>query len=287
MYDYLESNDDSLLMRSSGLWAAIKLDYLRRLIDAFETSMRDKWPIRNYIDLMAGPGKNRIRRAGQVLLGSPLIALKAKHPFTGYYFVDSNLKNTRALEERCQASPYHNRIQIMTGDCNLLVDDIVKDLKRNENQSLNLAFLDPEGLELHWNTVAKLARIRKMDFLINYPENGLTRSMAKLYLSETETRVDLFFGNRKWREIYARCMHKRGLHRDLIDQYRRQLQELGYQEVKRSDEVGLQEPLIRNIQKNAPLYRLIFASKNPLGEKFWRDITKRDVYGQRRLLDSL
>jgi len=286
MYQYLESVDDSLLMRSSGLWAAVKLDYLRRYIDLFETSMRDKWSIRNYIDLMAGPGKNRIRGTRQVLLGSPLIALNTKHPFTSYYFIDLDLKNTKVLEERCKASPYRERIHIKTGDCNLLVNDIVNELKLNENRSLNLAFLDPEGLELHWDTVAKLASIRRLDLVINYPEGGLTRSMAKFYQSSNVTNIDLFFGNSKWRSIYAECKQKRGVHRDLIDLYRVSLQQLGYQEVVRSDEVGGQEPLIRNSKRNAPLYRLIFASKHSLGDKFWRAITQRDVYGQRRLLDS-
>lgn len=47
-------------------------------------------------------------------------------------------------------------------------------------------------------------------------------------------------------------------------------------------EVG-DEPLMRNAQRNAPLYRLIFASKNPLGNEFWHKVTRRNVYGQRSL----
>jgi hypothetical protein len=40
---------------------------------------------------------------------------------------------------------------------------------------------------------------------------------------------------------------------------------------------------MRNTEKNAPLYRLLFASKNYLGNKLWREATSRDVDGQRRL----
>ncbi len=43
------------------------------------------------------------------------------------------------------------------------------------------------------------------------------------------------------------------------------------------------EPLIRNIVRQAPLYRLLFASKHPLGQEFWENIVQRNVYGQRRL----
>jgi three-Cys-motif partner protein len=171
----------------------------------------------------------------------------------------------------------------------MLVDQVEKELKINEDRSLNLAFLDPEGLELCWNTVAKLAGIRKMDLVINYPEGALNRMMGKVYQAPSKTLVDLFFGTHEWRRIYTRFrnQHKSGLHRELIDLYQSQLQKLSYTDVKRGDEAGGHEPLMQNIQRNAPLYRLIFASKSPLGEKFWHAVTRRDVYGQRRLLDSL
>lgn len=37
---YLDPQDDGLPLEDSGLWASDKLDYLRRYIDVFETSMR-------------------------------------------------------------------------------------------------------------------------------------------------------------------------------------------------------------------------------------------------------
>jgi len=49
MQSYLEPQDDGLLMRETGAWAAEKLDYLARYIDVFETAMRRKWPVRNMV----------------------------------------------------------------------------------------------------------------------------------------------------------------------------------------------------------------------------------------------
>ena len=63
---------------------------------------------------------------------------------------------------------------------------------------------------------------------------------------------------------------------------KKQLISLGYQEVRQSDEM-LAEPLIRNKRRNAPLYRLLFASKHPLGDEFWQKIIRRDVYGQKQM----
>lgn len=278
---YLKPEDDGLTMREAGIWARAKLDYLARYIAVFEASMRGKWPLRNYVDLLAGPGKNRVRETGAVLLGSPLLALTTRYPFTGYYFVEYDQANAEALRRRCDAWTDPARIRIQRGDCNVVVDGIVAELRRGGG-SLNLAFLDPAGLELHWATVAKLASLRRMDLILNYPENGLTRNMRQAFHSSGDTAVDRFFGDRGWRAIYDEWQHTRrfALHRRLIDWYKRRLADLGYRDVRGGD-----EPLMRNVRRNAPLYRLLFASKHPLGERFWHEVTGRDVHGQRRLFE--
>ncbi len=285
MPPYLEPQDDGLPMRQAGPWAADKLDYLARYINVFETAMREKWAVRYYIDLLSGPGKNRVRETGEILLGSPLIALTTPHPFTHYIFADLDPQNTRALQERCSASPYRDRVTVLTGDCNELVGQIVARIQPGDRRSLNLAFLDPEGMELHWATVEQLARLRRMDLIINYPQGGLQRCMKRAFETNPPTEVDYFFGDTAWRQIYAE--HRRGrlpepLHFRLLNLYKSNLEKLGYQ-VRRDLDTG-DSPLIRNAQRKAPLYRLLFASKHPLGNEFWERITHREPSGQRRLL---
>ena len=96
--------------------------------------------------------------------------------------------------------------------------------------------------------------------------------------------MDRFFGDRDWRKTHKRYHDKEEqfIHRRLMDHYKEKLQHLGYKEVLRDDEVG-SEPLIRNAKTKAPLYRLLFASKHPLGQKFWHEVTRRDVHGQAHL----
>ena len=96
----LDPIDDGLTLRPSGAWAMQKLDYLMRYIDVFETSMRQKWQRRAYIDLFAGPGKCVDRKTGEVFLGSPLVALTTRYPFTEYWFVDKEQPNIDALSAR-------------------------------------------------------------------------------------------------------------------------------------------------------------------------------------------
>ena len=283
MQNYLQPEDDGLLMLPSGNWAAIKLDYLARYIDIFETAMRNKWAIRNYIDLLAGPGKNRVRNSKTILLGSPLLALTTPHPFTGFYFADKSPKYMETLKQRCTHSPLYNRVDIRIGDSNELVNDIVAHLKRDDKHSLNLAFLDPYGLELHWTTVAKLASLQRMDLIIHYSQMGFNRFMRTAYKSDSQTAVDIFFGSENWRDVFAKWHNKPGLHRELINLYKTQLKDLGYMDVFQGDEFLGNEPLIRNQLKNVPLYRLLFASKHNLGQRFWQEVVRRDFYGQRRL----
>lgn len=283
MLSYLQPIDDGLSMQVFGTWTETKLDYLSRYIEIFETAMREKWRIRNYIDLLAGPGKYRVKNSNKILLGSPLLALSTTHPFTGYFFVDKSRKYTDTLKKRCSVSSIYNRVRIRTGDCNELVQDIIDQLKADDNRSLNLAFLDPNGLELHWSTVKKLASMQRMDLIIHYSQMGFTRYMRSASMEESETAVDLFFGGREWRNIYKTMEGKRGLQRAMIDFYKSNLRLLDYSIVFQGDEDLGNEPLIRNTLRNVPLYRLIFASKHNLGHKFWKEVIRRDIYGQRRL----
>ena len=289
MNTYLQPEDDGLPIREFGSWVAEKLDYLKRYIDIFVTAMHGKpWRRMHYIDLFAGSGKCRAGK--RVYLGSPLLALTARYPFTDYFFVDINKENVVTLQQRCMASPWHKHVRVLQGDGNKVVHKIVDHILAVDSEylegqwpSLNLAFLDPDGLELEWSTVETLARVNRMDLIIHYPQGGLNRSMKQAFRSEEETRVDRFFGDREWRKIYQKWRaHRGGLHRELMDYYKSRLQRLGYKETRRDDEVG-DEPLIRNAKRNAPLYRLLFASKHPLGEKFWKEVVRRDVHGQRRM----
>jgi len=247
----------------------------------------------NYIDLFAGPGKCFVPETQAIYLGSPLIALSATHPFTDYFFVDldDDADNTTALRERCNASLLKESVRCDKGDGNVKVHDIVAQIlsvdqayKPGQWSSLNLAFLDPTGIDLQWETVIALAKPYAMDLIIYYPQLGLERNMPKQFKSHEPNKIDLFFGSIEWRRIFEKYRDKEiGLHRHLMDHYKENLNQLGYAEVLRDDETG-DEPLIRNADKNASLYRLLFASKNPLGNDFWHKVISRDAYGQGRLL---
>lgn len=282
----LETTDDNLLLRKhGGLWTYDKLYYLNAYLDRFIVSMRNKnWRSLNYIDLFAGPGKNQLPDE-RVVLGSPMLALSQKQSFDRYFFSDLDNANIEALKIRCSGFPSeYPKITFEVGDANQVVERVVNTILAIDKPisdkwpSLNLAFLDPEGLELHWETVERLAS-RRTDMIIYYPQMGITREAPLEIQQSPLTKIDLFFGDTGWRQIYQKYQQREVtfLHRALLDYYKKKLGMFGYLYDP------LPEPKFTN-SKDATLYRLLFVCKHPLGNKFWADVTKNLPSGQLRLM---
>jgi three-Cys-motif partner protein len=227
MDKYLLPEDDGLPARTFGKWTTVKLDYLQRYIDLFETSMCSKpWCARCYIDLFSGTGKFQVENQSGYHLGSALLALTTKHPFTHYFFVDQSPENIDIFSKRCEKTTNFKK-RFYVGDANKRINEVVEeeikaiDQNRSKNQwtSLNLAFLDPDGLELEWETVKTLASVRKMDLIIFYSQSGLTRNFDNCLNLDSDTVIDKFFGDREWRKIYKSSKRGEtlGVHRKLID----------------------------------------------------------------------
>jgi three-Cys-motif partner protein len=283
---YLFQQDDGLPLRTSGSWAEIKLDYLNRYLDIFTSSMKAKpWRSINYIDLFSGPGKCKIRDTKRILLGSPLLSLGLTNVFDKYFFVDSNQENIDSLKKRCCISPLFSKINFYLGDCNNIISQIINEIEKIDKlfingkwSSLNIAFLDPEGLELEWSTIELLGKMYRMDLVIYYPQFGLEREMGKEIEINPPTKIDTFFGDSEWRDLYKKWKSGKlpSIHLALMSHIQDKLTKLGYVDIKDSGS----SPLMRNKKRNAPLYRLMLESKDPLGKQFWQEVIKRDVHGQ-------
>lgn len=267
---FLLPEDDGLVCRASQPYAIEKLKAVYTYINIMTTSMRNKpWRARFYIDLQAGPGKNKI--GSQYHLGSPLIALTTEHSFTHYRFNEWDDENNSVLRQRVDASPLKEKVNIYQQDVNKVVFEICAEIDRIDNSrdfanmwsSLNLAFLDPEGLELHWETVERLAKIRKMDMIINFSTSGILRNIGKGNLEIVNT----FFGTEAWQQSYRPTANATAKRRILIDFYLQRLQQFGYH-------TDVDPDIVFKNSNNVQVYSLIFASKNELGDKFWQQAAK-------------
>jgi three-Cys-motif partner protein len=271
----LKNARDGLALRCVGDWAKEKYDYLRRYIDIFETSMKNKWRERNFIDLFAGPGICMTRGLEEEIPGSPMLGIQCPHPFTGYFFIDKNSVCIDSLKIRCRNTSLFDKIRFFEEDCNLVVKDITGQI---HERSLNLAFIDPTGLDIGFLTIKKLTENKRIDVIINFPiGTSINRNWEKL-ISKEGSKLDEFMGSDGWRDYYKKTVIQgdESIARALLSYYRKKLESIGYMSLR----IGT-EKLVRSSTKNLPLYYLIFASKSRLGHEFWKKLGLVEPYGQR------
>jgi three-Cys-motif partner protein len=242
--------------------------FLTRYVDAFTTSMKDKWAGLHYIDLFAGAGIEKLRESGDLDWASPLIAAQAPTPFTRLHLCEKNKRKYHALGQRVRR--FARDPQVLCGDANDKIDGIVEEIPRG---ALSLAFLDPYGLHLAFDTLRKLAEIRA-DLIILFPDHmDALRNWERHYLSDPNSNLDKCLGKgADWRSILNSKPHSQ-LAAALRELYVGRIRSLGYTVFEYQ----------RIYAKGHPLYVLILCSRHELAGRLWRAISKKEPDGQRRL----
>jgi three-Cys-motif partner protein len=259
--------DDGLYVQEVKEHSKHKHYFLLRYIDAFTTSMREKWEL-HYIDLFAGAGIERLAESGKLDWGSPLIAAQAPYAFARLHLCEKNKRKFDALVrrvERLSANP-----QVLHGDANEEIDNIVGEIPPG---TLSLAFLDPYGLHLAFDTLRKLSAIRA-DLIIFFPDHmDALRNWEQHYLEDPDSNLDRCLGSgADWRSILNETPHARWAE-VLRELYVRQIKSVGYTEFEYQ----------RIHTKGHPLYILILCSRSTLASKLWRGISGKEPDGQRTL----
>lgn len=261
--------DDGLLIPIVGQWSSDKHYYLSRYMDAFTTSMREKWDGLHYIDVFAGAGIERLKEARTLEWGSPMLAAHTRFPFSRLHLCEKSKAKNKALTARI--SQIRPDSQILCGDANERIDEIVREVPARD--TLSLAFLDPYGLHLEFETLRKLSDVRA-DLIIFFPDHmDALRNWEEYYLRDPNSNLDRCLGpGADWRSIVdtTPADHLAEVLRDL---YVNQIRSLGYCEFEYQ----------RIITKGHPLYILIFCSRSKLAAKLWRGISLKESDNQRRL----
>lgn len=266
---------DNLPARLVGDWSEDKHYYLKHYIDIFSAGMHKKWPTRVFVDLFSGPGMCCSRESGKFFDGSPLLALKAAHPFTDYHFSELDPTASQALKKRCAQFKDKGTINLYSGDCNSVAAKIAAKVPAN---ALSLAFIDPTGLDISLSAIADLTKGKRMDLIILFASGmSIKRNIDKWGAKAESAKMDSFFGGTDWRPIYEKNKADfPGMTKDLLALYALKLKKLGY----------MMEPdqaiQVKN-SRNLPLYVLLFASKDRLGLDFWRKGMKIEPNQQRGL----
>ncbi len=239
-----------------------------RYIDAFTTSMKNKkWQGLHYIDLFAGAGIEKLETSQKLDWGSPIIAAKAPYPFDRLHLCEKNKRKYNALITRVDKIKPDS--QVLHGDTNKEIHKIVEEIPQ---RTLSLAFLDPYGLHLDYETLGVLSNIRA-DLIIFFPDHiDALRNWEHNYLDNPDSNLDRCLGTgTNWRSVLneAPAQHRAEVLRNLyVDQLRKQLSytEFEYERIS---------------FKGHPLYVLIFCSRHKIAAKLWRGISGKKPDGQR------
>jgi len=271
-YQELAVASDGLAARLTGPWVHDKNFYVERFLSIFSRGVARKWAGKlSYVDLFAGPGRSVIRGSQEEIEGSPVLALKVN--FARYVFVDVP-DVLSALSSRLANHPKLPEISFIEGNCNERIDVILKALPANH---LTLAFIDPTGLQIHFNTIKRLVHKRKVDLLMTIQFGMGIRMNLPLYAKTEGRGLSAFLGNSEWQKDVRAGGSISQVGRRILDRYVAQLRGLNYRTVED------REIYIRSDQNNLLLYLMVLASRHRLGEKFWREATKILPSGQRRL----
>jgi three-Cys-motif partner protein len=266
---------DGYPARRVGGWSKEKLHYVQRYCSIFSSGMRNLWLHRVYVDLFCGPGRCIIEGTGEEIDGSPVIAYKTQPAFTRLLYNDIDPKAISALKSRTTTLGA-TEAGYFTLDCNEAVEPITRELDALPvNSSLSLCFIDPTNWQMRFSSVERLTRGRRMDLIVVFHSAYMKRVM------HLEQALTAFFGDDhsapEWREIYARAKRDgSSVTRAFLDHYRQHLERIGY--VAFHDQVSVNLDFAR-----MPLYQMLFASKHPRGEDFWRKIAGKQHGGQLRL----
>lgn len=259
-----------------GSWSLEKLELLRKYLQAYVTVLKNQSLIKGYeyIDGFAGTGKPKTRDEERYVEGSPRVALALATPFTRYHFIEISDWRIQKIEQMKRDFP-DRKIAIYPGDCNrVLCDQIIPSLLWSSYKRA-IAFLDPFGMSLEWDTLKAIASARTIEVLVNFPVMDINRNVRlknKNRISEeSRERMGRFWGPGWEGEIFE---ERQGLFEIETVLKPQSAKELGYRYQNRLLEIFrfCTIPVVLRNSTNAPLYCLIFAGHNKTGANIAEDI---------------
>lgn len=267
--------DDGLFLPVVGSWASDKHSKIGYYASLFSASMKNKWDCRVFIDLFAGAGKAKIKGSGDIVPGSPLVALDVQEPFDHYVFCELNEDSADALEKRVANHFPERNAKVLNTDSNEHVDQVLNLLPAfgPSYKGLTFCFVDPYTTKnLHFSTLRKISSSIYVDFVVLIPSFMDIRRNEHNYTKPTCSILDDFLGTDRWRAEWASGQSPiRDFGVFVADCFGRQMAALDYHYDGPEDFETVRQAEDRRLH----LYHLGFFSRNKLGVKFWKETRKR------------
>jgi three-Cys-motif partner protein len=267
-----------------GYWSQVKLDIVRDYASAYSKILAKQPRLQHvYVDAFAGAGLHQLKATGDLVPGSPLNALAVKPPFKDLHLVDLDGAKVANLRALVGARP---DVHLYEGDCNRILIDQIFPKIRYEDFRRGLCLLDPYGLHLTWDVIARAAAARTIEVFLNFPIMDMNRNALWTDPSSVDpndlSRMNSFWGDDSWRRTLYKGqtslfggedLVKAGGNREIVHAFRERLRDVaGFKYVP--------PPIPMRNSRGADVYYLFFASHNETGAKIARDVFK--AYGKHK-----
>lgn len=266
-----------------GPWSEVKLDILRRYAVEYSkilSNQKNPTFFHVYIDAFAGAGFHLSETTGEMVLGSPLNALKVRPPFREYHLIDLDGDRIGGLS---RIIGQRRDVFLHEGNCNEVLLREVFPRVRHEDFRRGLCLLDPYGLTLDWKVMQQAGDMRSLDIFINFPVYDININVLHhnrdTVLPQHIDRMNAYWGDDSWEDIAYQTspglfgpMEEKVTNGRLAEAFRRRLQKVaGFKKVP--------QPLAMRNSKNSIVYYLFFASHKDTAEHIVKYIF--DTFGGR------
>jgi len=184
-----------------GPWSEVKLDILRDYASPYSRIVAANGFYHLYIDAYAAGGEHISRTTNEIVPGSPLIALSTEPPFREYHFIDADPTRVEQLRRK---TANRSDVHVHSGDCNEILLRVVFPGASYESRRRALCLLDPYNIDLKWEVIAAVGRMRSIEVFVNFMVmdmnmNVLLRNPAKADPVQV-ARMDRYWGDRSWQQ---------------------------------------------------------------------------------------
>ncbi len=256
-----------------GIWSEVKLAIIREYATAYativEAQRRDR--MRNlrwiYIDAYAGPGYHLSKTSGELVEGSPLIALNVNPPFHEYHFIDAE---PRRAEQLRQLAGNRDDVFIYSEDCNkVLISDIFPRAQYGHFRRA-LCLLDPYNINLSWQVIEAAGKAQSLEIFMNLMimdinRNAMRRNPSKSIQSKMDQLTRLW-GDESWKDagysIEGNLFSEpeKVSNEEFAEAFRERLE-------KKAGFKYVPTPMPMRTKSNSTIYYLYFASQKPVAAR--------------------
>jgi len=269
-------NDGLKLPEPVGVWSERKYSLMGGYCEIFNKGIKNLFSNRVYIDLFAGAGFAAIKKKNKILKSSSLIALSIPTLFTKYILCEKDIEKMDALKKRIHREFPDKDVIFVSGDSNENVQLVINEIRKLGPSTISFCFVDPFSLNLHFDTIKRIANVGRVDFLILLALMMGAKRNFHNYITERSKVVELFIDKPDWREPFKnREIRKEEFINYIAKTYDENMYKLGYK-IKSE---GL-KPKVDAEEYRLALYYLAFYSKHDLGNKFFKEIQKYHIEQQ-------